>query len=127
MDNEKFLYDLLKEVREDQKQIKEDQSDLKTQLSEHRIIFEQHLKADEKMYQELCNISSIMEKNTVSLQEHMRRTAILEDMYIASVKRIDRLEEPSKINDLLKSKVLAVASFITAVGGAIAVIIKILK
>jgi DNA repair exonuclease SbcCD ATPase subunit len=56
----------------------------------HKAAFEDHTKADEKMYDELRRMNDILQTNTESLKEHMHRTELLEDL----VKKMDQRLSP---------------------------------
>ena len=58
-----------------------------------------------------------------NLREHMRRTAVLEDLHIDNQIRINKLEEPKKALLMLKSMVL----YISSIAGAILVIMKLME
>lgn len=84
--DKEIIYDLVKEVREEQKDIRSDISDIK----------------------------QVLTLNTASLQEHMRRTDVLEKMYFSQGERIDSLEEPKKLRELLLKRYVKIAAFLTA-------------
>lgn len=86
MNEKQIIYDLVKEVREEQKDIRSDISDIK----------------------------QVLTVNTSSLQEHMRRTDVLEKLYYSQTERIDSLEEPKKLRELLLKRYVKVAAFLTA-------------
>jgi chromosome segregation ATPase len=61
----------------------------------HKASFDEHIKQDERMYEEFKRMNDILQQNTDSLKEHMRRTDLLEDI----VQRIDvRLSPLEKHN-----------------------------
>lgn len=86
MDGTKIVYDLVKEVREEQREIRNDINDIKHTLA----------------------------VNTNSLQEHMRRTEVLEGLYYNHQSRISELEEPKKIREAILKRYIKVAGVITA-------------
>ena len=55
------------------------------ELAVHKTTFDEHLKQDEKMYEEFKRMNDILQQNTESLKEHMHRTALLEEL----VQKID--------------------------------------
>jgi hypothetical protein len=55
--------------------------------------FEDHLTRDEEMFNEFKRMNNILQQNTDSLREHMRRTDILEDI----VQKIDLRFTPIEI------------------------------
>lgn len=50
------------------------------ELAVHKTTFDEHLKQDEKMYEEFKRMNDILQQNTESLKEHMHRTALLEEL-----------------------------------------------
>ena len=132
MDN-KVIYDLVQEVREDQTEIKKE-------LMEHNVMFREHLKQDEEMYREIQQINKTLDRNTLDLERHIMRTDILQDDQkkiietLESIKnafekmtiRIEALEEPEKAKKYLYDKWIKVAKIITVTGPAAAVISKYL-
>ena len=50
-----------------------------------KAAFDEHIKQDEKMYEEFKRMNDILQQNTDSLKEHMHRTDLLEDL----VKKMD--------------------------------------
>jgi predicted ribonuclease toxin of YeeF-YezG toxin-antitoxin module len=85
MNDKEIIYDLVKEVREEQKDIRAD----------------------------ISHIKQVLTLNTSSLQEHMRRTDVLEKLYYSQTERIDSLEEPRKLRELLFKRYVKVAAFLT--------------
>jgi DNA repair exonuclease SbcCD ATPase subunit len=59
----------------------------------HKAAFEDHTKADEKMYDELRRMNDILQTNTESLKEHMHRTELLEDLVKKMDQRLSPIEE----------------------------------
>lgn len=79
----KMIYDLLKEVREDQKK-----------------------HGEELIKQSVCldGLEKNVDKNTKDLTYHIHRTDVLEGLYKTSEERITKLEEPEKAAAYLKKK-----------------------
>jgi hypothetical protein len=96
MDNKEIIYDLVKEVREEQKLMKEDVSEIK----------------------------QVLTLNTFSLQEHMRRTDVLEKLYYSQSNRLDTLEEPQKIRRVIAKKYVKVAGILATTLSLLAAIAK---
>ena len=46
----------------------------------HKSAFDEHLKQDERMYEEFKRMNDILQQNTDSLKEHMHRTELLEEL-----------------------------------------------
>lgn len=140
MDN-KTIYDLLKEMREDQK--------------EHGKSIQESEKVLVKQSEQLGAVQKDIEQmkidvadNKDGLLEHMRRTDILEKLHenaqklhidnakkiyeleklhIDNSKRIEKLEEPQKAKDWLKKNYLNVVSIITATASILALFTKLLS
>lgn len=62
----------------------------------------------DKIAEDITDIKVIMAKNTHSLEEHMRRTALLEQQ----VQRLDEDIEPIKIHVAVVSKITALLPYI---------------
>lgn len=63
-----------------------------------KAAFDEHIKQDEKMYEEFKRMNDILQQNTNSLKEHMHRTNLLEDIVQKMDDRLspivqERLEE----------------------------------
>ncbi len=84
-ESEKILFDLLKEVREDQK--KDSKKIAKTET------------CVDKMKDDLEEVKVETAANTRHMGKHMYRTDLLEKLYTDSIKRIELLEEDSKKKD----------------------------
>jgi len=93
-----IIYDLVQEVREDQKET-------------NKVLY---------------SIHTTMERNTSSLEQHMLRTATLEKMWEEHKNRLEVLEEPTKVKKFLQSKIVFYSSIITGIAGVIAAIMKII-
>jgi len=61
-------------------------------LAVHKNTFDDHIKQDEKMYEEFKRMNNILQQNTESLKEHMYRTEIAE-------KQLSILEDLAKSID----------------------------
>ena len=66
-----------------------------------RQALEDHTKSDEKMYEELRRMNDILQSNTESLKEHVRRTNLLEDV----MNRMDKRLEPVELEHIQKQAV----------------------
>lgn len=68
-----------------------------------KAAFDEHIKQDEKMYEEFKRMNDILLANTESLKEHMQRTAIAEqrqEILEDLVKSIDKRLSPFEQNKL---------------------------
>jgi len=92
-------------------------------LCSHKASFEEHTKADEKMYDELKRMNDILQSNTESLKEHMYRSDLLEKMCNSMDQRLSPLEVKEIQRDAVrvwwKSKVVLWTKILGAVGGAV--------
>lgn len=61
-----------------------------------KAAFDEHIKQDEKMYEEFKRMNDILQQNTESLKEHMHRTELLEDI----VKKMDARLSPVEIRHI---------------------------
>lgn len=120
-----IIYDLVQEVRVDQKEMHKN-------LIEHKVVFQEHLRQDEKLYEELYDmknnlseINKILGKNTESLIQHIEGVNTLKALHVQNAERIARLEEPDKVKNYLRNKVIMYSGVIAAIAGAAAAIIKI--
>lgn len=102
----KMLYDLLQEVREDQKQ-------------HSRELYKQSAYL-ENMDSDVKELKTTVGRNTEDIAHHIRRTDILQDLHKdnqrkieMSEARIDKLEEPIKAKEWVKKNVIAISAIIT--------------
>lgn len=131
--DDKIVYDLIHEVRDEQKEIKKE-------LTEQTVLFREHLKQDEEMYREIQEINKVLDRNTLDLEKHMMRTDLLQDdqkrivgtletikdAFESMTKRIEKLEEPDKVKEYLYNKWMKAFKIISASGAALGVISKYL-
>lgn len=94
---DKIAYDLIKEVREEQKDIREDISSIKT----------------------------ILHVNTLSLQEHIEGVKTLKELHKQNAGRIEVLEEEKKIKEAVRKKFWALVAGSTAILSLIAAWAKV--
>lgn len=99
----KDLDQKLSQIQEKMEEVSDTCHNIDKELAVHKSSFEDHLKTDEKMYEEFKRMNDILMTNTDSLKEHMHRTAvaehrqeILEDL----VKSIDRRLSPFETHKL---------------------------
>jgi hypothetical protein len=116
--NEEIMFDLIKEVREEQKEIRQD-------LHLQNSVFREHLVTDAKMYEELAKINHTLVINTQSLQEHMQQTMlvreqtdVLRKMYESQKLRMDILTKPLTVKELV-SKIAKFCGAVAAISSAI--------
>lgn len=59
----------------------------------HKAVFDDHLRQDEKMYEEFKRMNDILQQNTDSLKEHMHRTELLEELVQKMDARLTPIEK----------------------------------
>ena len=125
MKNEDIIFDLVKEVREEQKEIRSD-------LHQQSLVFSEHLVTDAKMYEQLSQINKTLDINTRSLQEHMQQTSlvreqteILKQMFLKQQETIDNLTKPMTVKELTV-KFIKFCGAVSAIAGAVYGISKFL-
>ena len=118
MKNEDIIFELVKEVREEQKEIRND-------IHQQSIVFTEHLATDTKMYNEISNIHKTLYINTESLKEHMKQTMlvreqtdVLKQLFELQSKRIDDLTKPLTVREL-STQFAKICAWASAVAGAI--------
>jgi hypothetical protein len=110
MDNQEIIYDLLKEIREDQK----NQAD---KNNSHR---EETIKWQTEAGFRLSNIE-------VDLREH--KEGVIQNRAAIELidKRVEKLEEPYKAHKYLNKKVMKIGAVLVLIMGAIAKAMKLVK
>lgn len=104
--NSKIIYDLLKEIREEQKE---------------------HSKQLVNQSETMIKMNLFISKNTEDLATHMKRTKLLEDLYNKHDQRIIKLEEPSKVKEWLWNKWSRYFVIITVICTVVVAVFKIIK
>ena len=100
--------------------------------------FDEHLKQDEKMYEEFKVMVQILRENTDSLKEHVMRTNTLQNMVISLQDmtrnmnaRLEPLEQErlkrEAVNEFLKGKAAKWSKLAAAAAGIITVVYYIIK
>jgi len=140
----KTIYDLLKEVRDDQKEHNKEAQETREALVKQGVSIE-NIKSD------ISEMKVVASRNTDNIEEHMQRTyqvevgqekmfTELERLHVDNLKRIEelqlayvnvkervnKLEEPQKAKAWLKKNYLAIASILTATGSLVALASKVL-
>lgn len=92
----------------------------------HKVAFDEHIKQDEKMYEEFKRMNDILQQNTDSLKEHMHRTELLEDMVRKMDNRLTPLEveriEKEAVEKYTKEKLVKYGKVLGVITAAIGVI-----
>ena len=118
-----MIYDLLKQDREEATDFR------KEVRKSHKETGDKLNKLETSTIERLGKIESTNEIQNKSLDEHMRRTDILENLHIDNSKRITVLEEPGKISASLKKKLITTGKVIGAIvtiGSAVAYLLGLI-
>lgn len=78
-------------------------------LAVHKSTFDEHLRQDEKMYEEFRRMNDILQQNTESLKEHMHRTELAEKQLVILeelAKNIDARLSPIEKDRIEKEAIL---------------------
>jgi hypothetical protein len=113
----KIVFELLKEVREDQKKHG-------TELAKQSAYLE-------NMDSDVKQLKGEVAQNTKDLAHHIKRTDILETLHRDNQKkielsetRLENLEEPVKAKEWLKKHVVTIVSVVTAIASIVALILE---
>jgi chromosome segregation ATPase len=108
-----LLFDLLKEVREDQK--------------DHGKTLAKQSAYLEGIDSDVKELKPIVAKNTNDISNHMMRTDLLEDLHKDNQKRIElsearleKLEEPVKAKEWIKSHLVAILGVLGTIASILA-------
>jgi phosphomevalonate kinase len=95
-------------------------------LAVHKSTFDEHLRQDERMYEEFKRMNDILQQNTESLKEHMHRTSLLEEIAQKMDHRISPLEkqhiEESAVKQYRANELIKIAKIMGALTGLLAVL-----
>jgi DNA replication protein DnaD len=95
------------------------------ELALQKAAFEDHMKQDEKMYEEFKRMNDILQINTESLKEHMHRTELLESVVQKMDMRLSPIEiehiESQAIKRYRKEKLMLMIKIIGALAALVAV------
>ncbi len=101
-----------------------------------KVAFDEHIKQDERMYEEFKRMNDILQQNTDSLKEHMHRTDLLEDL----VKKVDERFQPIELEHIEKkviekykserkakwvAKAIFVAKILSGIGAAVGMLVAL--
>jgi len=99
------------------------------ELALQKAAFDDHLKQDERMYEEFKRMNDILQQNTDSLKEHMHRTELLESLVQKMDVRLSPLEiqniEAQAIKAYRNSAIVKFAKIVGIVAGLVGVIATI--
>lgn len=92
----------------------------------HKASFDDHIRQDEKMYEEFKRMNDILQQNTESLKEHMHRTELLEDIVSKMDARLTPLEveriEKEAIEKYTKEKLVKYGKVLGVIATALGVL-----
>jgi thiaminase len=89
----KNLDDMLNKIDEKLDDVSDAIHKVDKEVALQKAAFDEHIKQDEKMYEEFKRMNDILQQNTDSLKEHMHRTDLLEDI----VKKMDLRLSPIEL------------------------------
>lgn len=96
------------------------------ELAVHKTTFDEHLKQDEKMYEEFKRMNDILQQNTESLKEHMHRTALLEELAQKMDSRLFPIERQRIQEDAVRQyrneQIIKVAKIVGLLTGLLALL-----
>ena len=99
-----------------------------------KAAFDDHLKQDERMYEEFKRMNDILQQNTESLKEHMHRTELLEVMMQKMDLRLSPIEKNNIETAAVKAyrheiamKAAKIVAIVTGIVGAITALWPIIK
>lgn len=94
-------------------------ADVRESVESLRTTFEYHVKQDDQMREDLSRITTILDENTFSLKEHIRRTNLLED-YVKSVDaRVSPIEKERMRKKAAYEWIVAKLKLVAKLGAAI--------
>lgn len=101
-------------------------SKIDKEVALQKAAFDDHLKQDERMYEEFKRMNDILQQNTESLKEHMHRTELLETIVQKMDMRLSPLEkeniEQQAVAKYRKDSMVRVAKVIGILVGVISAI-----
>ena len=93
--------------------------------------FEEHLKTDEKMYEEFKHMVQILRENVDDMKEHISRTNILQEMVVGMNKRLEPIEQErlkrEAVSEFMKSKAAKVVKIASVLAAIITIAYYVLK
>jgi predicted transcriptional regulator len=130
-DSSNYVISELRSIDNSVKELSEKISSVDKTLAEHQVSFENHIKQDTMMYDELKRMNDILQSNTDSLKQHMYRTELLE----TAVLKLDQRLTPLEIQDIEKKAIknwwagagMLIAKIASAIAGLAGLIYTILS
>lgn len=89
----KNVDDMLNKIDEKLDEVCDAVHNVDKEVALQKAAFDEHIRQDEKMYEEFKRMNDILQQNTDSLKEHMHRTELLEEL----VKKMDQRLEPIEL------------------------------
>ena len=121
-DRNTYVVETIRELREDIKDIKESVNSQKVDFAKHEV-------SDQSMAKDMATIVTVLEKNTISLDKHMRRSdlneeavGVLKDIMVKIDSRISPLEESQKEKAALMNLLKKVGVIASAISGTATVL-----
>lgn len=115
-DTDQFIRDALNEIRDHVKEVDSHVDAVDKTLAEYKVTFEHHTQQDELMYEEFKRMNNILQENTESLKQHMKRTALLEETVVKMDQRLEPIEleriKKQAVNSWLMSRAVIIAKII---------------
>lgn len=109
MADNKIIYELIKEVRDDQKELQKG-------TTEHR----------ESLIKWHTETNARLDKYNDQLEVHIEGVNTLKALHGLNVKRLEKLEESSKIRAFLGNKIVKISGSVGVIAGAILAITKLI-
>lgn len=78
-DRKDYILDEIKSIEDTVKDVSNKLNSLDKTMAEYKISFDHHIAVDEQMYHEFKRMNDILQQNTESLKQHMRRTDLNEE------------------------------------------------
>lgn len=134
----KNLDDMLNKIDEKLDEVSDSIHKVDKEVALQKAAFDEHVKTDEKMYEELRRMNDILQQNTESLKEHMAQTHLLKQTVLKMDARllpieVERIEQEAirkYRNEKLKKwgKILGIiATVVGVLAGAKPLILKLFK
>jgi DNA repair exonuclease SbcCD ATPase subunit len=122
----KSLDDMLNKIDEKIDNVSDSIHKIDKEVALQKAAFDEHIKQDEKMYEEFKRMNDILQQNTDSLKEHMHRTDLLETMITRMDQRLSPIEleriEDEAVKKYRNSKLKKYGKVLGAIATAIGIL-----
>jgi DNA repair exonuclease SbcCD ATPase subunit len=122
----KSLDDMLNKIDEKIDNVSDSIHKIDKEVALQKAAFDEHIKQDEKMYEEFKRMNDILQQNTDSLKEHMHRTDLLETMIAKMDQRLSPIEleriEDEAVKKYRNSKLKKYGKVLGAIATAIGIL-----